>query len=964
MFSALTDERDIEMHGEWKSMRSRINEACEKGLHISLEEKNDWNDDLREYFKMKMQELVRKQNVADLKLKVKNLERQIVHSNKMIAIKSRNMANAMMKSVMDRIKDLNLKLQLAEAELFFKTGQVFTINEWNDWSDEKLELYRVSIGKEGFENILKVLNIDRNEDMDDEVAEERSASAQFIVQDVISNVANLVDHKLVVSNDPWVLLEDFNVILRINENYNGLAVRDDGMQEFRGCVDLLEIEDISINGFFYTWIQKRKCPESGILKKLDRVMGNSHFVTSYPSSFSSFLPYLSSDHCPVVLTLPGVSVRKPRSFWFMNFLADKKEFLGVVKVIKTELSRVQEALDKDPSNASLREEEMIFYQAYKVAALDEEKLLQQKTKIEWLREGDFNSSFFHSSMKGRTNRNKIEVVYDGQGNAVYDDSIANMFVSHFESFLGTQDDVYPIEDAGILFLKKLDIDKAIDLIKPMMDNEVKDALFNIEDNKAASPDGYFSKFFKAAWSVIGKDVCYTTKEFFTSGKMLGDFNTTLISLVPKLKSPARVIDYQPISCCNVIYKIISKVITNRLKHVLGDLVDVNQSAFISDDLLMLCHGDMISSSILRHGLDEFSMSSGLYPSEAKSEAFFSGLTPKVTDEIKLVMPFREGSLPIRYLGVSLLSKRINKNDCRVLVKVVHNKLVYDTIDKIIKNFSWTKEGNANRKVSVCWKDMYKPKSQGGLGLKPLHDWNEALMAKHLWSIASNKDSIWVKWVKIYKVKENNLWDVELKKDVGLSLNAKVCDMIENESWKWPINWLDRSENESHSHLFLSCAYSKRLWERLKPMEMMDNMSNIWPSVISSIVNKPANNTIWSVIQRLVFGVAIYLLWLERNSRIYNQVDRTVDSIFEQVVSNVRLKLRGLVLKNSLDVLRAAEIWDLPIDKSGYYDKMFPERLDYLVGAYDCILLVLSLSKVVSRLEWFPCGSIAIVDPDV
>ncbi|GJV04817.1 RNA-directed DNA polymerase, eukaryota, reverse transcriptase zinc-binding domain protein [Tanacetum coccineum] len=195
------------------------------------------------------------------------------------------------------------------------------------------------------------------------------------------------------------------------------------------------------------------------------------------------------------------------------------------------------------------------------------------------------------SVKGRTNRNIIEVVYDDQGNAVYGDSIANMFVSHFESFLGTHDKVYAIEDAGSLFMKKLNVNKAIDLIKPVMDDEVKDALFSIEDNKAAGPDRYSSKFFKVAWSVIGKDVCSATKEFFTSGKMLGEFNTTLISLVPKLKSPARVLDYRPISCCNVIYKIISKVVTNRLKPVLGDLVDVNQSAFIpgrqiSDNILL------------------------------------------------------------------------------------------------------------------------------------------------------------------------------------------------------------------------------------------------------------------------------------------------------------------------------------------------------------------------------------------
>nr|GFA80840.1 RNA-directed DNA polymerase, eukaryota, reverse transcriptase zinc-binding domain protein [Tanacetum cinerariifolium] len=215
----------------------------------------------------------------------------------------------------------------------------------------------------------------------------------------------------------------------------------------------------------------------------------------------------------------------------------------------------------------------------------------------------------------------------------------------------TQDDVYPVEDAGSLFLKKLDMDKAIDLIRHVVDNEIKDAMFSIDDNKATGPDGYSFKFFKAEWSIIGKDICSATKEFFSSFKMLCEFNTTLISLVPKLKSPARVTDYRPIS----------------------------------------------------RGLDEFSMSSGLYLSEAKSEAFFSGLTPKVKEEIKLVMPFREGTLPIRYLGVPLSSKNINKNDCRVLVEVVQNK--------------------------------------GSLGLRPLHDWNEALMAKHLWNIASNKDSI-------------------------------------------------------------------------------------------------------------------------------------------------------------------------------------------------------------------------------
>ncbi|GKC49970.1 RNA-directed DNA polymerase, eukaryota, reverse transcriptase zinc-binding domain protein, partial [Tanacetum coccineum] len=79
---------------------------------------------------------------------------------------------------------------------------------------------------------------------------------------------------------------------------------------------------------------------------------------------------------------------------------------------------------------------------------------------------------------------------------------------------------------------------------------------------------------------FGGDVCAAVKEFFYSSKLLGEFNANLISLVPKLQTPLKITDYRPIACCNVVYKCISKVITNRLKEGLGSIVDSNQSAFI------------------------------------------------------------------------------------------------------------------------------------------------------------------------------------------------------------------------------------------------------------------------------------------------------------------------------------------------------------------------------------------------
>ncbi|GJZ85565.1 RNA-directed DNA polymerase, eukaryota, reverse transcriptase zinc-binding domain protein [Tanacetum coccineum] len=336
---------------------------------------------------------------------------------------------------------------------------------------------------------------------------------------------DLLELNAIAGNNPWVLLGDFNIVLKINENTNGMNVRGEGIQEFVRCVESLEMEDINMWDVLH---MDSKNEESR-------------------ACFANFMPYLSSDHCPAVLCMPDVIVQKPRSFRFMNFLAEKNGFRDVVKdnwsvdvegyamfklvkrlkamkkhmrrfnrqngnvfekvkFLQTKLARVQECLDKDPFNSLLREEEMIYASAYREAAIDEERLLKQKTKIKWLKEGDSNSSYFHNVIKGRVSRSRIKVVYDGLGKAYYGDSVPDQFVSYFSNFLGTSDDIIDVDDAGTLFIRRLDIDTSVDLIKPVTDEEINEALFRIDDNKASGPDGYTSKFFKAAWSVVDQDV--------------------------------------------------------------------------------------------------------------------------------------------------------------------------------------------------------------------------------------------------------------------------------------------------------------------------------------------------------------------------------------------------------------------------------------------------------------------------
>ncbi|GJY83708.1 RNA-directed DNA polymerase, eukaryota, reverse transcriptase zinc-binding domain protein [Tanacetum coccineum] len=131
------------------------------------------------------------------------------------------------------------------------------------------------------------------------------------------------------------------------------------------------------------------------------------------------------------------------------------------------------------------------------------------------------------------------------------------------------------------------------MIKKVSDKEVKEALFDIEDDKVHGPDGFTSKFFKETWDTLGNEVCQAVQQFFDTRKLLGEVNATVISLVPKIKTPNKVSYYRPIACCNVIYKCISKILTNKMKSVLGKLVDENQSAFIArrqiTDNILLAH---------------------------------------------------------------------------------------------------------------------------------------------------------------------------------------------------------------------------------------------------------------------------------------------------------------------------------------------------------------------------------------
>ena len=130
-----------------------------------------------------------------------------------------------------------------------------------------------------------------------------------------------------------------------------------------------------------------------------------------------------------------------------------------------------------------------------------------------------------------------------------------------------------------------------DLIRPISVEEIKATMFSINGDKAHGLDGYSSQFFKSSWSIVGGDVCRTVIYFFQNSVMIPTFNSTIVALVPKCQNPSCMKEFRPISCCSVIYKCITKILANRLKKVLQDIICPNQSAFIAgrsitDNVLM------------------------------------------------------------------------------------------------------------------------------------------------------------------------------------------------------------------------------------------------------------------------------------------------------------------------------------------------------------------------------------------
>jgi hypothetical protein len=123
------------------------------------------------------------------------------------------------------------------------------------------------------------------------------------------------------------------------------------------------------------------------------------------------------------------------------------------------------------------------------------------------------------------------------------------------------------------------------LLAEYTDDEVITALNRIGGLNAPGPDGMPAIFFKKIWETVGAKVKAEVMSVLNGGDLPSGWNDTTIVLIPKVKNHARLKDLRPICLCNVLYKIIYKVLANRLRGLLDEIISLNQSAFVPRRLI-------------------------------------------------------------------------------------------------------------------------------------------------------------------------------------------------------------------------------------------------------------------------------------------------------------------------------------------------------------------------------------------
>ncbi|KAJ0788215.1 putative RNA-directed DNA polymerase [Helianthus annuus] len=429
----------------------------------------------------------------------------------------------------------------------------------------------------------------------------------------------------------WCLLGDFNEVRTPEEKLNArFSIRCSSL--FNDFIFESGLQEYGMKDRKFTW----QSSNGSKLSKIDRVLVCSDFFASWPDACLRALPKLFSDHCPIVLVSKDCNYGpKPfkvfdswinrdgfqetirsaaNSFSFEGpadlFLLRKFEFIrskirrwkdDLVKKEGEKEAKAREELEELEilmENRGLTEEEHWIHveNSLLLKEIEERKTkdLRQRSRVRWAKDGDENSKYFHSMVNCRKASNKIHGLrINGSWcskPSLVKKSIFQFFRDKFKEDLGCRPEVVCDN------IKRLSSAEASLLVEGFSKEEIKNAVSECGSDRAPGPDGFNFKFIKHFWDIFEDDFFKVLNEFYVSGTISRGCASAFITLIPKVNDPVSLNEFRPISLVSAINKVISKVLANRLKKVLGSVISVNQSAFLKGKFIL--DGPLIINEVI------------------------------------------------------------------------------------------------------------------------------------------------------------------------------------------------------------------------------------------------------------------------------------------------------------------------------------------------------------------------------
>ncbi|KAK9195743.1 hypothetical protein WN943_003868 [Citrus x changshan-huyou] len=414
------------------------------------------------------------------------------------------------------------------------------------------------------------------------------------------------------SSLPWLCIGDFNDLLAANEKRGKIVHPNWKLVGFQRAIEDCNLIDLGVEGYQYTW-ERARGTDRWVEERLDRAFASEAWLQRFTKAKVYTLESSCSDHLPIFLDpSPGQYITRNRRFRFENVWLREVDCSEVIREswhsnpghsIQNKILACGSALTEWGSHLGRNFRKRIMDCKNRMASLrgrrdrngvaeftearnrynkllhSHEVFWKQRAKSLWLREGDQNTRYFHASASARKRQNSLGNLRNDQGEwCTNSDEVDALIVDYFKG-LFTVGEVQTAEVLQCVATKVTSEHNSM-LLAPFSAIEVKDAVFGMHPDKSPGPDGMNPTFYQKFWHIVGEDVVLACLKFLQDASFPVGLNDTSIVLISKKQRPEFLSNMRPIALCNVLYKIISKMLANRMKLVLDLVISDSQSAFV------------------------------------------------------------------------------------------------------------------------------------------------------------------------------------------------------------------------------------------------------------------------------------------------------------------------------------------------------------------------------------------------